>query len=75
MSEERQIKIKDNYLRAIMSLGYDYDGYTSSDDLKSLIDELVDLAEKGLTCDDTTPAFESWGTKYNILMEKLPDVR
>lgn len=32
----------------IKMLGFDYNGYTSADDLKKLIDEFVSYAEKGL---------------------------
>lgn len=32
-------------LDRIIDLAYDYDGFSKAEDLKSLIDELVDLAE------------------------------
>jgi polyhydroxyalkanoate synthesis regulator phasin len=35
-------------LQQIIDIGFDYDGYHSSEDLKKLIDELVDMARKGL---------------------------
>ena len=69
---ERQVKIKNNYLDLIYCIGYDYDGYEKAESLKSLIDELVDYAVKGMKNDDKTVIYEGGkGTKQNILYEKL----
>jgi len=35
-------------LQQIIDIGFDYDGYKSPQDLKGLIDELVDMARNGL---------------------------
>jgi len=35
-------------LQQIIDIGFDYDGYHSTEDLKQLIDELVDMARNGL---------------------------
>lgn len=35
-------------LQQIIDIGFDYDGYHSVEDLKQLIDELVDMARDGL---------------------------
>jgi len=35
-------------LQQIIDIGFDYDGYHSVEDLKELIDELVDMAKDGL---------------------------
>lgn len=73
MSEERQIKIKDKYLEMIRAIGCDYDGYNDSENLKKIIDELVDLACKALKNDDKTPIYMSSNSKkkMNILFEEL----
>lgn len=69
---ERQIKIKDNYCDMIWCLGVDYDGYETPEGLKSLIDELVDLAKKAARNDDKYAMYEGCGNKfYNILQEEV----
>jgi hypothetical protein len=40
---------KDEILQQIITLGFDYDGFENSTSLKVLIDELVELAQYGLT--------------------------
>lgn len=35
-------------LRLIRDIGYDYDGYETAEDLKSLIDEIVEIAKTGI---------------------------
>lgn len=73
MSEERQIKIKDKYLEMIIDIGCDYDGYDDTKNLKDIIDELVDLAAKGLKNDDKTPFYVSSNCDkpMNILFEEI----
>lgn len=73
MSEERQIKIKDAYLKMIVDIGCDYDGYNDVKNLKNIIDEIVDLAAKGIKCDDKTPFYSSTSLekKMNIIFEEL----
>lgn len=67
----REIKIKDAYLGLIADLGYDYDGYETVEGLKSLIDELVELAVKGMNNDDESVMSFGDGKLYNILGEKI----
>lgn len=73
MSEERQIKIKDKYLEMIIDIGCDYDGYNDAENLKKIIDELVDLAARGLRNDDKTPTYvsSSYDKPMNILLEEI----
>lgn len=73
MSEERQIKIKDKYLEMIIGIGCDYDGYNDVKNLKDIIDELVDLAKKGIANDDKTPFYVSSSCEkpMNILFEEI----
>ena len=46
-----QIEDKDEAFEFIIDLGFDYDGYEESKDLKGLIDELVSIAKIGLNKD------------------------
>lgn len=39
---------KDDAFQLIIDIAFVYDGYTSAEDLKNLIDELVDIADVGL---------------------------
>ena len=69
---QRQIDIKDNYCNMIWCLGVDYDGYETPEGLKSLIDELVNLAKKAEINDDKYAMYEGCGNKfYNILHEEV----
>lgn len=69
---KRQIKIKNNFFQMIIDLGFDYDGFNSTDDLKKLIDELVRCAKLGLKCNDKEVMFiDGKHNKYNILHEEL----
>ena len=40
----------DEWLEFIWQVGYDYDGYHSAEDLKSLIDELIEMSQKARYC-------------------------
>ena len=40
----------DEWLANIWAIGVDYDGYSSEENLKKLIDELVDMAKKAREC-------------------------
>ena len=40
----------DELLYHIWAIGYDYDGYSTADGLKSLVDELVEMAQKARDC-------------------------
>lgn len=72
---ERKLKIKNEYLGLICDFGYDYDGCNTVESLKELIDELVDLAKKGLKNDDKSIMYMSADlkTNYNILRERIED--
>lgn len=45
----KELEIADHYLGLIWDIGFDYDGYHTVENLKNLIDELVELAHAGLT--------------------------
>lgn len=74
MNKDRQIKLKNAYCQLIIDLGVDYDGCSSSESLKLLIDELVDYARKAINNDDKAVVYVN-GNEYkeNILMEKIKD--
>lgn len=70
--EKKKNKIKDEYLKLICDLGFDYDGYEESESLKELIDELVDLAKKAIKNDDKSVVYTGGdGLEFNILRERL----
>lgn len=72
---ERQIKIKDAYCQCIWAIGCDYDGYREAEDLKDIIDELVDYSNKARANDDKSVMSIGWeGNEkigYNILLEEI----
>ena len=68
---EREIKIKNEYFQLIIDCGFDYDGLNSVENLKYLVDDLVDLAKSGLKSDDKRPIYSSSNKQYNILNEEL----
>lgn len=73
MSKEREMKIKDTYLQKIIDVGCYDENTTDITRLKNIIDELVNLAEKGLENDDKSPYYATFedGKIYNILMEEI----
>ena len=72
MNKDRQIKLKNAYCQLIIDLGVDYDGCSSLDSLKSLIDELVDYSYKAINNDDKAVIYINGDEhKENILMEKI----
>lgn len=73
MSKEREMKIKDTYLQKIIDVGCYDENTTDVARLKNIIDELVNLAEKGLDNDDKSPYYATFedGKIYNILMEEI----
>lgn len=75
MDLERQIAIKDRYLDLIWALGCDYDGYETPEGLKSLIDELVELARKASLNDDKSVTSFGDGKTYNILGEQIGEYK
>ena len=69
---EEQVIIMEKYFELIYDLGYDYDGFTESEDLKGLIDELVRLASLGRVCNTTEVMYTDGKGKYwNILHEEV----
>ena len=68
--QQRQLKIKDEYLRMIRDLGYDYDGCNTEKSLKELIDELVKYAKKAIKNDDTSTIYIGGDKEFNILFEE-----
>lgn len=72
MDIERKIKIKNAYLKLIIDLSVDYDGYENNvDGLKSLIDTFVEYSVKALKNDDKCPISINGNKEYNILGELL----
>lgn len=70
--QERELKIKNEYLRLIYDKGFDYDGYNKAESLKGLIDELVDYANKAYKNDDISVIYTGGCNKqYNILHEEV----
>ena len=64
--KDRQLKIKQEYLKIIYALGVDYDGLEKADSLKCLIDNLVEYAKLAIKNDDKTVfagRFFSWRKK------------
>ena len=69
---KRQIEIKDKFCGLITALGFDYDGFNTADELKGLIDTIVDYANKAIQCDDKSPIYVNGDDKpLNILLEKV----
>ena len=74
MSLDEQIKLKNAYCQLIVDLGFDYDGYNSVESLKSLIDELVNYAQKAIDNDNKTAIYvDEDGHEQNILLEDIKD--
>ena len=69
----RQVEIMERYLELIIDLGFDYDGYKKTEDLKKLIDELVNLAKLGLEKNDTRVITVNGidREQFNILGERI----
>lgn len=74
MTKNRKLKIKNEYLKLIIDLGYDYDGLEESKSLKTLIDDIVKLAKCGLHNDDKEIIYIGGANeehKLNILLEEV----
>jgi len=70
-SKDKQIEIMEKYFELIIDLGYDYDGLSSIEDLRNLIDELVRYASLGRVCNTTEAIYVNQEKKYNILGEMI----
>lgn len=70
---QRNLKIKDNYLHTIYSIGYDFDDYNNIKLLKETLKEMVELSDKAINCDDNyvIGKDKKTGKEYNILMEEV----
>ena len=74
---ERQIQIMEKYFELIIDLGCDYDGFNTTESLKSLIDELCRYASLGRVANDTEVIYSTLedksgnGEVFNILHEKI----
>lgn len=75
MDLQRQVEIKNAYLQLIVDLGFDYDGRETTEDLKSLIDELCAYARMAINNDDKTAIYISGkdNIEDNILMERISE--
>ena len=74
--EKRKNKIKNEYLKLLVDIGYDYDGLSKPKDLKGLIDELVGIAVKAIQNDDKTAIYNDGikgMTPKNILLENVKE--
>ena len=70
---KRQIEIKDKWSQLIIDKGFDYDGFTKSEDLRLLIDDLVNYASNSIKADDKAIAYTNGLSNYNILEEEIGD--
>lgn len=70
---ERKLKIKDEYLKLIIDIGYDYDGYENDiDGLRYLIQEMCEYAKAALNEDDKKPIYVTGkGKILNIIEEEI----
>lgn len=69
----RQVEIMKRYLELIIDLGFDYDGYNKAENLKGLIDTLVECAKLGLEKNTTKVMAVNSKEKYNILGERIDE--
>ena len=67
----REILIKNEYMKLIDAISFDYDGCETAEDLKRLIDNIRDYIKKAYNSDDTSSIYGVVGKKMNILMEEL----
>lgn len=70
--KDRQLKIKDEYLKLMYVIAVDYDGCNTVESLKGLIDQLMDYTKRAIENDDNYEVYRSCDeTKLNILCEKI----
>ena len=67
------IIIMEKYFELIVDLGLDHDGFNESEDLKTLIDELVRFAGLGRAYNTTECIYINKNKKYNILNEEIKE--
>lgn len=63
----------DEYLYNIWAIGVDYDGYSKAEDLKNLIDELVDMSKKARKCLWENKLFGMYGSPKKEVIENAKD--
>lgn len=69
---ERKMKIKDAYLKTILDRIYKFDDDNTVQKYIDLVNEIIFLANLGLTSNETTPIYDmSDGFSENILGEKI----
>ena len=71
MRKSKQLKVKNEYLKLIYMIGFDYDGCDTVESLKELIDTLVDYAAKAFNNDIESCIYGSEEEEFNILMERI----
>lgn len=72
--KQRQIDIKDQYFVLICAIGYDYDEGKTVEELKGVIDKLVNLSIKGVLADDKSQmGIGSNNKSFNILEEEIDE--
>ena len=69
----KQVQIMEKYFELIIDLGYDYDGFNNTKDLKGLIDALCKYASLGRACNTTESIYVNRDKHYNILGEEIKD--
>lgn len=67
----RVVKIKDEYLKLLNDMLYDYDGCNTVESLKELIDETREYIHKALKNDDKSVITVNSKKKFNILGEEV----
>ncbi len=68
---KRQLEIKDKWNQLLIDIGVDYDGYNDAENLKELIDELVECSKRAIKNDDKVVASYNSEKQYNILGEEI----
>lgn len=76
---ERNLRISDSYLKLLLDVNADYDGYFDEKTrqgsvigLAGLIDENIDYIKKALYKDDKSAIYEDINSrKFNVLFEKI----
>lgn len=62
----------DEWLDMIWCLGVDYDGYTTVEGLRSLVDELVEMSQKARRCLQEGKIFPSEPTSASAASDAAP---
>lgn len=74
MRKSKQIKIKNEYLKLIYYIGFDYDGCETVEELRGLVSQLVEYADKALNNEYKTCEYTNFnGDEFNILRKKIKE--